>query len=174
MKHLISLIVGVAFLLSFQLNGYSQESLKIAVVDLQKLQRESTGFKKLSEIYAKKLEPKKNELDREKVSLRELEEEMKKQNMMLSLDAKESKMKEHGKKSRRLKYLENELLQELKEAEMEVKRSLLIDISKIVGEIGKKENYTIILEKGSSGFLYSSDSIDITDQVTKAYDQMKQ
>ena len=174
MKHLICLIVGVAFLLSFQLNGYSAESLKIAVVDLQKLQRESTGFKKLSESYAKKLEPKKNELDREKVSLRDLEEEMKKQNMMLSLDAKESKMKEHGKKSRRLKYLENELLQELKEAEMEVKRSLLIDISKIVGEIGKKENYTVILEKGSSGFLYSSDSIDITDQVTKAYDQMKQ
>ena len=174
MKHLISLIVGVAFLLSFQLNGYSAESLKIAVVDLQKLQRESTGFKKLSETYAKKLEPKKNELDREKESLRALEEEMKKQNMMLSLDAKESKMKEHGKKSRRLKYLENELLQELKEAEMEVKRSLLIDISKIVGEIGKKENYTVILEKGSSGFLYSSDSVDITDQVTKAYDQMKQ
>ena len=174
MKHFISLIVGVAFLLGFQLNGYSAESLKIAVVDLQKLQRASTGFKKLSESYAKKLEPKKNELDREKVSLRDLEEEMKKQNMMLSLDAKESKMKEHGKKSRRLKYLENELLQELKEAEMEVKRSLLIDISKIVGEIGKKENYTVILEKGSSGFLYSSDSIDITDQVTKAYDQMKQ
>ena len=173
MKHLISLIVGVAFLLSFQVNGYSAESLKIAVVDLQKLQRESTGFKKLSESYAKKLEPKKNELDREKESLRELEEEMKKQNLMLSLDAKESKMKEHGKKSRRLKYLENELLQELMEAEMEVKRSLLIDISKIVGEIGKKENYTVILEKGSSGFLYSSDSVDITDQVTKAYDQMK-
>ena len=50
MKHLICLIVGVAFLLSFQLNGYSAESLKIAVVDLQKLQRESTGFKKLSEL----------------------------------------------------------------------------------------------------------------------------
>jgi len=174
MKHLINLMVGVVFLLSFQINAYSADSLKIAVVDLQKLQRESTAFKKISDSYAKKLEPKKNELDREKASLRELEEEMQKQNMMLSLNAKESKMKEHGKKSRHLKYLENELLQEFKQAEMEVKRSLLIDSTKVVGEIGKREKYTIILEKGSSGFLYSSDSIDITDQVIKAYDQMKQ
>ena len=80
-------------------------------------------------------------------------------------------MKEHGKKSRRLKYLENELLQEAKEAEMELKRDVLINVAKVVAEIGKKEGYSLILEKGSSGFLFSDPSIEITDRVIKAYDK---
>lgn len=170
MKQLIGLIVGIVFLFGFQLNAFSAD-YKIGVVDLQKLQQESSEFKKISETYAKKLEPKKKEFEREKEGLRQLEEEMRKQNMMLSLDAKEGKMKEYGKITRRLKYLENELMQEAKEAELEVRRSVMKKVAKIVGEIGEKENYTMILEKGSSGLVYSSDSIDITDKLIKAYDR---
>jgi len=171
MKQFMGLIVGVVFLFGFQLNAFSGDAIKMGVVDLQKIQQNSSAFKKLSESYMKALELKKKEFEKEQSSLRALEEEMRKQNMMLSLDAKESKMKEYGKKTRRLKYLESELRQEAKEAEMELKRSVLIDIAKVVGDIGKKEGYSLILEKGSSGFLYSNDSIDITDRVVKAYDQ---
>jgi outer membrane protein len=173
MKHFMGLIVGIVFLLGFQLNAFSGDAIKIGVVDLQKLQRDSSAFQKLSESYMKALDSKKQEFEKEKASMLALEEEMRKQNMMLSLDAKESKMKEYGKKGRRLKYLESELRQEAKEAEMELKRSVLIGIAKVVGDIGKKEGYSLILEKGSSGFLYSDDSIDITDRVIKAYDQVK-
>ncbi len=170
MKYGISLIVGFVFLFGFQFNAFSAD-YKIGVVNLQKLQRDSSEFKKISETYAKKLEPKKKEFEQEKEGLRQLEADMRKQNMMLSLDAKEGKMKEYGKRTRRLKYLENELVQEAKEAESEVRRSVMKRVAKIVGEIGKKENFTLILEKGSSGLVYSSDSIDITDKLIKAYDQ---
>ena len=44
---------------------------------------------------------------------------------------------------------------------------------KIVGEIGDKEGYTLILEKGTVGLMYYKDSIDITDKVIAAYDKMK-
>ncbi len=170
MKHFISLIVGIVFLLGLQSNVFSAD-YKIGVIDLQKLQRSSSEFKKLSETYQKKLEPKKKEFEMEKEGLRQLEEEMRKQNMMLSLDAKEGKMKEYGKKTRRLKYLENELLQEAKEAELEIRRTVMKKVAKVVGEIGKKENFTIILEKGGSGLIYSSETIDITDKLIKAYDR---
>ncbi len=170
MKYGISLIVGIMFLFGIQFNAFSAD-YKIGVVDLQKLQRDSSEFKKLSETYAKKLEPKKKEFEREKEGLRQLDEEMRKQNMMLSLDAKEDKMKEYGKITRRLKYLENELMQEAKEAELEMRRSVMKRVAEVVGEIGKKGGYTIILEKGSGGLVYSSDSIDITDKLIKAYDR---
>jgi len=169
----MGLIVGFVFLFGFQINAFSGDAIKIGVVDLQKIQQNSSAFKKLSESYMKMLEAKKQEFDKEQSSLQALEEEMRKQNMMLSLDAKETKMKEYGKKTRHLKYLENELRQEAKEAEMELKRSVLTDIARVVGDIGKKEGYSIILEKGSSGFLYSDDAIDISDRVVKAYDQVK-
>ncbi|HIJ20908.1 MAG TPA: OmpH family outer membrane protein, partial [Deltaproteobacteria bacterium] len=39
--------------------------------------------------------------------------------------------------------------------------------------IAESEKYTIILEAGAVGLVYYNDAIDITDQVTKAYDKMK-
>ena len=99
---------------------------------------------------------------------------MRKQSLMLSLDAKEDKRKELGQRSRRYKYLENEFLQEKKEMEVETVRIVGTDIQKIVEEIGKKDNYTMILEKRAVGFLYNDEKIDITDEVIKAYDKMKQ
>ena len=174
MKHLISLIVGVAFLFSFQLNGYSAESVKIAVVDLQKLRKNSVAFQKFAESFAKKLEPQKKELEQMQAGLIALREDLQKQSMMLSLGAKVDKQKEMGKKERRLEYLMKEYRQEGQFIEMEMSRNLSSDLIRVVGEIGKNKKYTVILEKGSSGLLYSSESIDITDQVTKAYDQMKQ
>ncbi len=168
MKYYIGLIVGIVFLIGFQFNAFSADN-KIGVFDLQKLQRDSSDVKKIGEAYSKKLEPKKKEFDREKEGLIQLEEEMRKQNMMLSLDAKEGKMKEYKKKTRRLKFLENELLQDAKDAEMDMRRSIMKKLAKIVGEVGKKDGYTIILEKGS--ILYSSDAIDITDKLIKAFDR---
>jgi len=173
MKNFIRLLVGIVFVFGFQLCAFGEDGCKIGVVDMQKFMGKSKAFQKISEDYMKKMGVKKKEFEQEKSKLRELEEEIKKQSMMLSLDAKETKMKEHGKKSRRLKYLENELLQEAKEAEMEVRRNTLIDIANIVRDIGKKEGYSIILER-SAGFLYCDDSIDITDNVVKAYDQANQ
>ena len=174
MKHLISLTVGMVFLLGFQLNAYSADIPKIGVVNLQKLRTGSIAYQKLAESLEKKLEPQKKELEKLQSNFIELREEIQKQSMMLSLDAKVNKQKEMGKKERRLEYLMKEYRQEAKFIELKMTQRVTGDLIRVVGEIGKKENYTVILEKGSSGFFYSSDSIDITDQVIKAYDQMKQ
>jgi Skp family chaperone for outer membrane proteins len=40
--------------------------------------------------------------------------------------------------------------------------------------MAKRDGYTLILEQGAVGLIYYNDAIDITDQVTKAYDRMKQ
>ncbi|SPD75098.1 Outer membrane protein [uncultured Desulfobacterium sp.] len=172
MKYFIGLVVGIIWLFSCQAGVMAAED-KIGIVDLQKFQQDSTGYKKLSESYVKKLEPQKQELEKKKSELIEFEDGIKKQSMMLSLDAKEDKRKEYEKMARRYKYLENEYYQAIKEAELEVKRSVLQDVAKLMDNIGKKDKYLLILEKGSSGILYNSDNIDITDDVIKEYDRMK-
>ena len=173
MRHYIGLLMGIIFLFCFQLHAHGAESCKVAVVDIQKFQQKSTAFQKLKEDYIKKLEPMGNELEQQQSELVKIEEELRKQSLMLSLDAKEDKRKELGKKSRRYKYLEDEFLQERKEMEMETVRIVGSEIQQIVEEIGKREGYIMILEKRAVGFLYNDEKIDITDEVIKAYDKMK-
>lgn len=173
MKRYIGLFMVIIFCFCFQPYAHSVENCKVAVVDIQKFQEKSMAFQKVKEDYIKKLEPMGNELEKQQAELVKLEEELRKQSLMLSLDAKEDKRKELGKKSRRYKYLEEDFVQERKEMEMETIRSISSDIQKIVEEIGKREGYSMILEKRAVGFLYNDDKIDITDEVIKAYDNMK-
>lgn len=173
MKHFVGLLVGIIFLFGTQFHAYGADSCKLGVVDIQKFQEESVAFQKVKEQYISKLEPARKQLEEEKAELAKIEEELRKQSLMLSLDAKEDKRKELGKKGRRYKYLENEFLQEMKEMEVETVRIVGNEIQQIVEDIGKKEGYTMILEKRAVGFLYNDEKIDITEQVIKAYDKMK-
>ncbi len=151
----------------------AQQACKIGLIDMQKFQQESTAFQKIRLRLEKKFAKLKNKLDTQKKEITKLEDELKKQSLMLSLDAKEDKQRDLEKKKRYYKYLYNELSQEMRDAEQDAKRAVAKDVEKIVGQIGEKEGYTIILEKGTIGLIYYKDSIDITDQVVAAYDKMK-
>ena len=100
-----------------------------------------------------------------------LEDELRKQSMMLSLDAREDKQKQLEKKSRYFKFLQNEYTQEMKDAELEARRRVTKEVAKAVKDIGKKKGYLVILDKGTLGLLYAEETIDITDEVIRAYDR---
>ena len=151
----------------------ADQGCKIGLIDMQKFQQKSNAFQKVRIKLEKKFSDLKKKLDKEKQSIAKLEEELKKQSMMLSLDAKEDKQRELKKKKRYYKYLYNELTEEMREAEQDAKRMVAKDVEKIVGEIGEREGYTVIFEKGTIGLVYYKDSIDITDQVVAAYDKLK-
>jgi len=111
-------------------------------------------------------------LDEEKNALLELEQDFKKQSMMLSLDAQEDKKRELEKKTRYYKYLYEDFTQDMKDAEMEATKSVGKELEKVVQKIAEKDAYTLILERRTVGLIFYDDAIDITDQVTKAYDKM--
>lgn len=174
MKHFFLLILGMSIMFCFQYSALGAEPLKIGVVDIQKFQNKSMAVQKAKAILKRKFSAKQKRLDKEKNELRKIEEEFKKQGMMLSLDAKEDKKREVEKKRRFYKYFFEDLSQEMKDDEVETTKKIGKDLEKIVIKVGKKEGYTLILEKRTLGLLFYSDAIDITDQVTKAYDRMKQ
>ena len=149
------------------------DKVKIAVVDMEGFQEESRTFKKVAEELRRKYEGLRENLEREREELAALEESFRKQSMMLSLDAREDKQKELEKKSRYLKYLQNEYTQQMKDAELDARRRVTKEVADVVSEIGKKRQYTLILDKGTLGLIYADEAIDITDEVIKAYDRGK-
>ncbi len=173
MKKLLVVITGLMLVGLFAGPGKCQQPCKIGIIDMEAFQEKSVAFQKIRDKLRAKYQSLQQKLDKEKEELMRLEEEFRKQSMMLSLDAKETKKKELEKKKRYYKYLYEEYSHQMKDAELEARRTIGKEIEKIVEEIGKKQGFTIILERKTMGLVYYRDEIDITDQVVKAYDRMK-
>jgi outer membrane protein len=173
MKYFFPIILGIILIIALPCHLLGAELGKIAVVDIQQFQKNSLAFQKTRQVLKKKFEALQKKLDDEKRKLLKLEEDFKKQSMMLSLDAQEDKKRALDKQRRYYKYLYEDLSQEMKNSEIEATKKVGKELEKIVEKAGKEEGYIIILEKRTVGLIYYKDSIDITDQVTQAYDKMQ-
>ena len=173
MKNILRFIPTLIFLFFFQAIAFGADPIKIGVLNMQKFQANSKAMKIETEKLQNKYENMKKKLDQEVKELQKLEEELKKQSLMLSLDAQSSKKREVERKQRYIQFLRNDFTQEMKDADMENSQKILKELEKIVGKIARDDGYTLILERKAVGLIYADESIDITDQVIKAYDSLK-
>ena len=174
MKYFLRFIPALMILFFLQANAFGADSLKIGVLNMQKFQANSISMKKKTDKLQQKFETMKKKLEDEVKDLQKLEEEFKKQSLMLSLDAQGSKKREVERKKRYIQFLRNDFSQEMKETDLENSKRILKELEKIVGKIAKDDGYTLIFERKGLGLIFASDAIDITDQVVKAYDRLKQ
>lgn len=174
MKYFFRFIPVLFILFFFQMSALGAASLKIGVVNMQKFQAKSKGFQKSSELLKKKYQVMRDKLEAEVKELQKIEEAFKKQSLMLSLDAQGGKRRELESKKRYIQFLRNDFTQQMKESDMENSQKIVKELEKIVGKIAKDNNYTIIFNRQISGLIYVHPTIDITEQVVKAYDRLKQ
>ena len=172
MKSLKGLFLGIlTVLFFFPAAPLAAQTVKVGVVDLQKFQKNSKAFQKASLSVKKKFDDMQQKLNDERSALAKLEEEFKKQTMMLSLDAQEDKKRELEKKQRQFKFMYDEYTQEMKDTEVDAIKKIMKELEKITDKMAEKEGYTIILERRTLGLLYFNSAIDLTDRVTEAYDK---
>lgn len=171
MKHLIRLSLGIIIIFAFQFNALGADLLRIGVVNINALQNRSKSFQKTRGILKKQLDVLQKKLDQEKAALAEIEDEFKRQSMMLSLDAKEDKNRELKKKRRYLKYIYEDFSQQMKDAEMEAVRNFGNELKLVVKKVAEKKGLLLVIEKGTPGLIVYDDVIDITDQVIEEYDK---
>ena len=174
MKAFLRSVPVICFVFFFYGHALGASAPKIGTVDLQKFQKDSKAFQKISEGLKQKYEAMKKQLDEERAALQKLEDDFKKQSMMLSLDAHEDKKRELDRKTRYVKYLYDDFSQEMKDIDMENTKRVLKELEKIIARIGKEGGYTVILEKRTAGLVYADDAVDITDTVVQMYDKSKQ
>lgn len=171
MKKLFQLTLGLFIILCLQHTALGQNTFKVAVVDIQRLQNQSAAFQKQRAKLKNKFDLMQKKLKDEEQAIRKLEEDFNKQSMMLSLDAKEDKKRELDRKKRHFKYLYEDYTQEMKDAEQEATKRVGKALEKIVEKIAAEKGYILIFERRTIGLIYFDNAIDITDQVTKDYDK---
>ncbi|HEY7711382.1 MAG TPA: OmpH family outer membrane protein [Candidatus Entotheonella sp.] len=181
------LVLGIAIWMSLLGVAQAQKGLKVGVVDLQAVLDSSVRGKaakdrlqqlglKLQEEIKDKRETKE---EREK-ELQRLRTELRSQGLVLSKKAQEEKAEAFRKQVRELKrfiddtnrFIED-ATQEFREREVRETQRLLQEIRDVVQEVGKQQNYSLILEgnEGAALVLYFSSAVSLTSEIVQRYDQ---
>lgn len=169
---LFSTIIMVILLANTVVLG--EDLIKIGLIDLQRCLSESKEGKKITQLLKKKKNVLQRQLDTKQKELLEIRRELEKQAMMLSMDAQEDKRRIIERKTRELEYLYKDLNEEMRGLQKKEEKRILKEIGKVIEKIGSEENYILIIEKRAGAVLYCVNSVDITEKVVRAYDQMKE
>ena len=138
---------------------------KIGVANLQRVLETSNQGKSAQEEIKKQKDQMEVELKQKGGEIEELRKQLERESMVMSKEKREEKEREIRIKINDFKSLEKRYRAQLQNLEKKLVNALLKEVSSLVGEIGKKEGYLLIIN--NTGVLYSPNSIDITDQLIK-------
>jgi len=147
--------------------------VKIGIVDLQRALNESAAGKKAKEQFKVEFDRMQGSLKGEKDKLDKMKDDLDKQSAVLKADDRKAKADEFERRQRDLRRKLEDSDAELRKKDQELTGDILKDLAEVIQEIGQRENYTVILENSSSSVLYGAKSIDMTDDVIKAFDSRK-
>lgn len=159
MKKYIVYLLTVIFILLAALPAAAIENTKVGIVDLNKVVVNSIAVKKANEELAKMVQQKNSQLEAKAKSI----EDLKKETLSKTKEAKLAlAVKEFNTMTIAAQSEVNKKLNELNS-------KISSQITGVVNEIAKEENFTLIVS--SSSILFSNTkTIDLTDKVLKKYD----
>jgi outer membrane protein len=166
---LACVLVGVVVLVAA--GSACAARVKIGVIDIQKIMRDSKAAKETRGMFLMDVESKRALLKEKENEIRAMEKELKEQGDKMSAAAQEEKKDKLVGAFNELRQLKEGIEEELKKKDFELRRKLAGEIREIAEEFSKKKKFTIILERQS--VIVPSEAIDITDEIIQIYDEKK-
>jgi outer membrane protein len=164
--------VGVLsfFLLTEVLSAVAADVPKIGVVDFQKILEVSEAGKTAQGEINKQGKQMEADLKDKGAEIEDFERKIDRESLLMSKDAREEKQREIRIKIADFKALQQKYLENFKALESQSIIRIQKEVVALVQDVGKKEGYTMIVEKRAGGVVYTPSSIDITDTVIQIYD----
>ncbi|SHI57497.1 periplasmic chaperone for outer membrane proteins Skp [Malonomonas rubra DSM 5091] len=162
------IIVALVSLMLFAVPAMAE--MKIAYVDLQKaLNLSMAGVAAKNEIAAqvKKYE---DEFKAKQDDLQKMKDELEKQAVLLSDSAKAQKEREFQQNIKELQRFQKDVKEELQQRDADATKKILNRLFEILQTLGKDGGYQMILEKNEGAVIYADKSVDLTDELIKAFD----
>jgi len=162
----------VALLFTLLSVGVSRaESTKIGIVDTQKVLQTSKAAEQARASLLADLKEKRALFQKKQEEVKMLEKEIRLESSGLSPEALRGKRERLAQELKDLKRLKEDLEEQIRRKNLELTKKILQEVRDIIVDYQKKKKYTLILEKKT--VITADDSIDITDQIIKLYDQRK-
>ncbi len=164
--------LGTAFFLSHlgSVVASASTSPKLGYVDMQKAITMTTEGKKAKDQLEKEFKKKQAELKKKEDDLKEMSKDFEKKSLVLSDDVKLKKQQELQEEMLRYRELVGKSQLEIQKKERDLTMPIVNKLKDLIGEMAKKEGYTMILEKSEQSVLWAVDSADLTGQLVKAFE----
>ena len=144
---------------------------KIGYVDLQKALNLSAEGKAAKEKIKAQVQGYDADVQKRQEELQKLKDELEKQAMLLSEEARSAKEREYQQKVKEYQRFTKDIQETLQQTDADLTRKILEKLLEVVQKVGKKEDYTMVLEKTESSIVYADETADITDKVIEAFDK---
>ncbi|MFU8769092.1 MAG: OmpH family outer membrane protein [Desulfotignum sp.] len=169
MKRIILLTIILAFFMGGIPAISAAESPKIGVINFEKIMRESSAGKMNQKTLNDRGQALKEKLDKEKQALDELGRSFEKEALVLSDEKKRERERDFRNQVEDFRIKQQEYANEMKNLEIKMVNDMQKAVFDLANELGKKENYLMILERKNAGVIYIPDQVDITDLIIQKY-----
>jgi Skp family chaperone for outer membrane proteins len=144
------------------------QAIKIGYVDFVDFAAKSKRAQEEQKRFAELVASKRDALEKKKNELIAKQDELQKQGPMLKEETRNDKIKEIGIKEMELKLAEKEAENLLRNEQREAQEVFQRDVVKLIGQIRQQKGLTLVIN--AQALLSADDSLNITDDVVRAYD----
>ena len=167
MKRLVLSVLAAS--LAAVVSAQSAPAVKVAVIDVERLVRDSALGKEAFNRVKKVNDEKKTEADRLQKELRDLEQKLANQGQSLTDDKRDQLQKQYQEKAIDFKTFQEKATRELDQAQKKELADLERRVFPIISQLGKERGFTLIFNKFQSGLVFADDAADITEDVLKRF-----
>jgi outer membrane protein len=153
--------------------SYAQQVTKIAIVNSQKaFETSSEGKKALAQLQDRDSKIK-TDLQKMDDSLRLLENRMNTGRLTMTSEALLALQADIDKKTTERKRYEEDAARDAQQLSANLIQKIRIEMVAIIENLAKERGLELVLDTATSGVVTASNTIDITDEVVRRYDQSK-
>ena len=150
-----------------------EQPIRIGVVDIDQAISSTEEGKAAREELSRKQRDAESKVQPMIERYRALEDELKTKKFVLSDDALYQKQLDLAEMRNEVQAKMREIDGQLQVDQKRLEGPLLAKLKDIIEDIGKSQNYTLILHRAAPGVLYARESLDITSQVIERYNKKK-
>ncbi len=159
--------------LALSVTGAQDEGLKIGVVDMEQALSSTDEGKSAREELGRKEREARSQVEPMVDRFKALQEEIKGKKYVLSEEALFDKQVELAELKNKIETKMKELEGQLQIDQGRIVAPLRAKMLEIIEEIGKEQGFTLILERGTPGVIYTREALDITDLVVSRFNKKK-
>ena len=163
-------VLSGLILLAMVLPGYAGE--KFAFLDAQKILDGTKSGQRAKTTMQEYRDSRQKIVDLEESELQRLQEQLERQGAVLSIEAKRERQENLQRQMGSYQKMVADMSRELDTKKRDILEEFNRGMLDIVKKIAKKEGYIFVFDRNDEGgtLLYAEESLDITEQVIKAYD----
>lgn len=144
---------------------------RVALIDFQVAILQTEEGKSAKAKIERELDSRKKELLAQQTELKKIEDDFDAKRSVLSEDEKASKTRDLQTKLMAFQRSQMALEQEVRQKEMQETQKIFQNLSALVEEYAKKNNFDLVFEKGAGAVLYVARGSDITADIVGMYNQ---